>query len=43
MQLTNWNDLHHKASSEARAKVRAEAALELEHVGFAALRKAAKP
>jgi DNA-binding XRE family transcriptional regulator len=40
MKTTNWNELKHKASPEERAKVRAEAAVELERVGFAALRKA---
>jgi transcriptional regulator with XRE-family HTH domain len=37
---TNWNDLKHKASPEARAALKREARAELERVGFGRLRQA---
>ena len=40
MKTTKWHDLRHKGTAAQRSKVDAEAAAELERVGFAALRKA---
>ena len=39
---TNWNQLKHKSSPETREALRREAHAELEHIGFARLRKARK-
>ena len=37
---TKWNDLKHKASPEVRARLKREAQVELERIGFGKLRQA---
>lgn len=39
---TSWNDLKHKSSPQARAKLKREADAELERIGFHKLRQARK-